>query len=603
MKRFWIHSRLGLLVGIAAILCTACEEEKTPEPVGPVDAYPARMEQLAQEGSLLRGVTRQEGTYTFRFETDTLQVPESEIAAIEEKPEEWKTRLTFADRSTLELPSLGSSLRLTNEMIKINPTGYAPLSARLTCSFPVEGCLKVRIKGKQGAAGDLTHLFPKYGYTHQEYIHGFYDNYANTLYITLTDKQGNERLTDSLTVVTPDIGLASQLPKITAVLSQPEKMEPGLTLVNFLGDNEYDTHRPFMIDADGDVRWVLLLKGHPEIGNITAHTGLKRLPNGHFYCGDVKTSRILEFDMAGNLAHAWSLKAHGYTFHHDVTVMPNGHFLATVTKDNSVNAEGTPTIFDYVVEIEPENGGLVKEWDLKKSLDSRRTTLVPAGDTVAVGGNWAHANAVDYSADDDCLIVSCRYQGIVKLTRANQVVWLLSPHKGWNNAGTLLKPKDASGNWITDPAVLAGETQRDDFDWCWGPHDPVWMPNGHLLVFDNGFFRQYEDIDLYSPRGYSRAVEYEINDAEKSIRQVWQYGKERGRVCYGVAVSSVQPLEKTGHILFSPGVGTPNANGIGGKIIEVDYQTKEVVYEAHLSTPNYLVFHRATRLPLYPDGF
>lgn len=581
---------------------TACEDEKTPAPEKPAGDYPARLEQLAQAGSLLLHVTQQAGTYTLCFETDTVHVPESEITALEEKPDEWKTRLTFADRSTVEIPALGSSLHLTDDMIKINPTGYAPLSARLTCSFPVEGCLKVCVKGKQGRVGDLSHRFPKYGYTHQEYIHGLYDNYANTLYITLTDKQGNERLTDSLTVVTPDIGLPSQLPAMKAVVSQPEKMEPGVTLVNFLGDNEYDTHRPYMIDAEGEVRWALLLKGHPEIGNITAHTGLKRLPNGHFYCGDVKTGRILEFDMVGNLARQWSLKAHGYTFHHDVTAMPNGHFLATVSKDNSVNAEGKTTIFDYIVEIEPENGALVKEWDLKKSLDARRTALVPAGDTVAVGGNWAHANAVVYSPDDDCLIVSCRYQGLVKLSRDNQVVWLLSPHKGWSNAGALLRPKDASGAWIADPAVLAGEAACDDFDWCWGPHDPVWMPDGHLLVFDNGFFRQYEDIDLYSAKGYSRAVEYEINEADKSIRQVWQYGKERGRACYGVAISSVQPLEQTGHVLFCPGVGTPNVNGVGGKIIEVDYQTKEVTYEVHLSTPNYLVFHRATRLPLYPDG-
>lgn len=602
MKRFWLHLCFGLAAGLTASLWTACEDEKVAEPEKPAGEYPARLEQLAGAGSLLLHVTQQGGMYTLCFETDTLHVPESQLTALEEKPDEWKTCFTFADRSTVEIPTLGSSLGLTDEMIKINPTGYAPLSARLTCSFPVEGCLKVCVKGKQGRAGDLSHRFPKYGYTHQEYIHGLYDNYANTLYITLTDKQGRERLTDSLTVVTPDVGLPSQLPAMKAVVSQPEKMEPGVTLVNFLGDNEYDTHRPYMIDAEGEVRWALLLKGHPEMGNITAHTGLKRLPNGHFYCGDVKSGRILEFDMVGNLAHQWSLKAHGYTFHHDVTVMPNGHFLATVSKDNSVNAEGKATIFDYIVEIEPENGGLVKEWDLKKSLDEKRTALVPAGDTIAVGGNWAHANAVVYSPDDDCLIVSCRYQGIVKLNRSNQVVWLLSPHKGWNNPGTLLKPKDASGGWITDPAVIAGEAARDDFDWCWGPHDPVLLPDGHLWVFDNGFFRQYEDIDLYSPRGYSRAVEYEINEAEKSVRQVWQYGRERGRVCYGVAISSVQPLAETNHVLFSPGVGTPNVNGVGGKIIEVDYPTKEVVYEVHLSTPNYLVFHRATRLPLYPDG-
>ena len=167
----------------------------------------------------------------------------------------------------------------------------------------------------------------------------------------------------------------------------------------------------------------------------------------------------------------------------------------------------------------------------------------------------------------------------------------------------MLTPLDTNGASITDKEVLDGKTYHEDFDWVWGAHCPVILDNGHILIFDNGYHRRHEEIDLHSQVGYSRAVEFEINEKNKTVRQIWEYGhKEQGRRCYSVALSSVQYLPQTNHILFGPGVGTPNVNGAGGKIIEIDYKTKEVVYEVHISRPDYLVFHRVNRISLYPEN-
>ena len=69
-----------------------------------------------------------------------------------------------------------------------------------------------------------------------------------------------------------------------------------------------------------------------------------------------------------------------------------------------------------------------------------------------------------------------------------------------------------------------------------------------------------------------------------------------------MGVSSTQYLPETDHVLFCPGVGTPTVNGLGGRVIEVDYKTKEVISEIHFSVPNYLAFHRAKRISLYPEN-
>ncbi|MEG0462488.1 aryl-sulfate sulfotransferase [Bacteroides sp.] len=584
-------------------LFTACSNENDGSS-DHTEEYNA-IQQVINEGNLLLHTEEQGGQTIFTFENREVTIPTETIETIREDVENWKTILTLVNKSELNIPTLGKSLHLTSKNIQVNPTGYAPLSAQLTISFPVEGKLKVCIKGKNGHQNDLSHLFSKIGYNHQEYIHGLYPNCENKIYITFTDKNGKERLTDSVTVTTttPDDLVPDFFAKIQVKTSHPDQMEPGLTIVQDMGGGEYDAHRPYMLDSDGDVRWYLWLRNHPEL-NISAHTGFKRLRNGNFLSGDSKTGNLFEFDMVGNLIKKWNIKGKGYTFHHEVTEMPNGNLLAAVTKDNHKNSLGEYTKFDFIIEVNRESGEIVTEWDLNKSLDSTRDALISIQEAEGFKQNWAHSNAVLYSPEDDCIIVSNRYQGLIKLTRDNKLNWFLTPHRGTQKLQyALLTPLDQSGQKIVDADVLDGNKEHPDFDWEWGGHCPVFLPNGHILLFDNGYRRRHKEIDLYGTEGYSRAVEYAIDAKNMTVKQVWEYGHhERGRNCYAVALSSVQYLPQKDHVLFGPGVGTPNLNGGGGKIVEVDRKTKEVVYEVHLSRPGYMVFHRVERIPLYPDN-
>ncbi len=591
---------LGLF--LLFISLSSCREEDPGKL--PFIAEKERLNEVVGSNDLFVRAAQSAGMYTLHFEHATVELPEAMVSHLDINKTDWKSTIHFSDQSTLELPTLGDTLTHVVKKVKLDPSGYCPLAAELQLSFPVGGRVRIIVEGKHGKQGDMEHLFIPDGPNQVLQVFGLYPGYQNRLTIILTDKEGRERARTTQEITTQSLEYIT-LPKIKVTTSHPEQMEPGVTLVNYLGDNEFDTHRPFMIDAEGEIRWLYSLKTHPLIGNITAHVGLQRMKNGNFLFGDVKTGRIIEADMLGEVKKSWNIRELGYEFHHEVTEMPNGNLLICVTEHESYLKNGEHSIYDVIIELDRETGKIVTKWDLKESLDeSMYGTFCTEADKNRQ--NWAHNNAVLYAEKDDCIIICTRYQGLAKLDRTNRLKWLLSPHRRWSDngfSGYLLDPLDASGNKIADEKLKRGEVNRDDFDWPWGAHCPVFMPNGNLLVFDNGYYRQYEDINLYGPKGYSRAVEYQINESQKTIRQVWQYGKERGRSCYGVAVSSVQYLPQTGNVLFCPGVGTPNVNGIGGKVIEVRKDTKEVVYEAHLSTPAFLVFHRATRMPLYPENY
>ena len=163
-------------------------------------------------------------------------------------------------------------------------------------------------------------------------------------------------------------------------------------------------------------------------------------------------------------------------------------------------------------------------------------------------------------------------------------------------APMLLTPLDAAGQSITDRLVLDGDATHPDFEWNWYQHAPKVLPNGHVLLFDNGDNRNF----VSGPR-YSRAVEFEINATRRTVRQVWAYGKSNGAATYSRIVSDVDFLPGANHVIVSPGA---IVNGAGtGKVIELDYPTQEVLFQATLTPPNTfftITFHRTERLPLYP---
>lgn len=594
------HKKLPGMLLCLVVLIVSCSRKQEDLPIE-IKSKEA-IQKLVDGGRLLNDFSKNGDTYVLNFESQALQVPVQEIAKIVADASRWKTLITFSNGQILEIPSKGGALDFIIEDIRVNPSGYNPLAAMVAVNLPAYGKIRVTVKGKNGPSGNITHLCQGMTPKQNIPIFGLYPNYNNQVDLTFTDSAGNERGTTQVHIQTT--GLPEAFPDQNLVTSMPQKMEPGVNLVSYTGESEIDLSVPYMVDCNGDLRWVLLLKTSPELNKLATSIGLKRTKKGTFIAGDQNGNRLVELDMFGNLLRQWDILKLGYIFHHEITEAQNGNFLVTVTKANAKLANGLPRINDVIIEFDPLNGTVVKEWDLVNIVDSSRV-LPPDGVTQAQYGqtatNWAHNNSVNEMGND--ILVTMRYQGIFCLNRAGKLRWIISPHKNWGAAYQpyLLTPVDVNGTVLNTDAVKKGEVATSGFDWAWGPHTPVVIAQDHIMVFDNGYNRNWISNWTASGSNFSRVVEYKIDESKKTVQQVWSYGKERGEPCFSPAMSGVQYLSQTKNVLFCPGMNIQMTKGKGGRIVEVNPTTKEVVYEIELTASSGTGFHRVTRMPLYPD--
>lgn len=557
-----------------------------------------------KDGELLLDVTKKVDEYIFNFEKGSVNIPLADISKIEPELARWRTDLTFSDGSKLVVPTKGTSLDYIIEKIKLNPSGYNPLAAMVDVWLPTYGRVKVTVKGKNGAAGAITHLCHTDIPRQSVPVLGLYPDHDNVIDLIFTDREGNERGKTTIHIQTAALSL-QDFPRWKIVKAQAGKMEPGVNLVHYPGQSEADVSLPYIIDQEGELRWLLQLKSSPELKRLSYSIGLKRTKSGTFIAGDQAQQRLVEIDMFGNLKREWDLAKLGFGFHHEITEAANGNFLITVTKTAARLVNGEPRINDFIVELNPQTGSLVNEWDLAAQLDTTRY-VKPDGITPPAfsqtANNWAHNNSIAEIGND--LLATLRYQGIVRFNHAGQTQWMISPHKFWgaNYQSLLLKPIAEDGTVITDPAVINGDASIAGFDWPWGPHTPVALSEDRILVFDNGYNRSWIPNFGTGVNNYSRVVEYKIDAAKKTVQQLWSYGKERGANAFSQALSGVQYLPQTGNILFFPGMGVKTSIGTGGRVMEIDPKTKEVLFELEIATGSGTAFHRVTRIPLYPTN-
>lgn len=495
-------------------------------------------------------------------------------------------------------PVIAVDFTISPDSVKLNPYGYAPLSALVSFSSPVSGKTAIIVKGRNGVASDIEHVFSDDGSYHSIPVVGLYADTLNTVYIRLINNNGDTLAKSTVNIETGP--LPANMPTIVQDVLPPGQAEPGVNLVsNFsagvpLVYTPGSPQIPLLVDNYGDIRWLLDFTTHPDLKALFYDNGLKRLRNGNFYFGDWWSNKIYEVDLLGQVVNSWNFAGTGFVFHHEVREKPDGNFIVSVTKKDA------GTIEDFIIELDRQAHSIKTVWDLKESLDRERTAWA---DGFYSYSDWMHVNAVLYDSTDNTIVVSGRHQGVAKLTFDNKVKWILSPHRGWGRSGKgedmhqfLLNPLDAAGNKITDSAVLDGSANHPDFEWCWYQHTPIALPNGNYMFFDNGSVRNYTE----TVSKYSRAVEYKIDPVNMTIQQVWQYGKERGLETFSLIVSSVQYLPNTNHVLFGSGFRVQNANGIGGKVVEIDYATKQVVSQLSFSAANQWGFHQVQRISAYP---
>jgi arylsulfate sulfotransferase len=450
-------------------------------------------------------------------------------------------------------------------VVTLNPFDIAPLGASVSFTTKTPCAVEVRVLGDVS----LKRSYDTLKLEHQVPVIGLYPDRQNEVLLTVIDQQSNFYQT-TLTIQTG--ALPDFLPDVEILVANEAAMEPGWTLSEVgLGEGSTFRPTPIIYDHTGTIRWFMDLD---FLGGLVFP--IKQLRNGNMLIS--RADKVYEYSLIGERLRTWNIP--GNIQHHEILEKPNGNLIIAVNKPNLTTVE------DHIIEIDRQSGTIVNEWDMRQILDVDRLDLVP--DPV----DWFHMNAIFYDEIDDCLIISGRNQGVVKVTSNNLLVWILAPHRGWGRAGLdgnghetsdyLLTAIDASGQAYSD-SVQLGAHKAEDFDWVWGQHAPLILPNGNVFIFDNGFNRLFGN-DMDAP--YSRGVEYEIDKVNMTVRQVWQYGRERGAEMFSPIISDVDYHLETTNRMISSGICEADPGPGYARIVEVTYPDKQVVFEAKLSFKN-----------------
>jgi hypothetical protein len=162
----------------------------------------------------------------------------------------------------------------------------------------------------------------------------------------------------------------------------------------------------------------------------------------------------------------------------------------------------------------PVDGGVIQRFDAAGNLifEWRGVDHYDILDGVAfyVAGqalDFQHANSIDIDSNGNYLLSNRSLSEITKINGATgDIIWRFG---GLHNQYTL----------VNDSLGFSCQ------------HYARWLPNGHMLMFDNGNFH---------PDGQSRAVEYAMDETNFTATRVWQF--YHTPAIYSQAMGSVQRL-------------------------------------------------------------
>lgn len=465
----------------------------------------------------------------------------------------------------------GGNYTAEHPYVVVNPYFVNPLTALLLFNTEKEEAVTLTVKGKE-AAGDITHTFPKAKEQILPVL-GLYPEYDNTVVITLEDGTAY-----NVTVTTEKI---ENMPyQADYINTTSDYMNGQLMFVTPAGDSLAGGY-----DYRGDCRWHLVepfIFDMKPAANGRILIGSNRLLNMPYY-----TAGVCEMDLVGKIYTEYRIPG-GY--HHDQFEMEDGNLLILTQEKNAATAE------DMCVLVDRGSGEIIKSWDYKKVLPQE----------AAKSGSWSehdwfHNNAVWYDKRTNSLTLSGRHQdAVINIDfETGELNWIIGDPEGW--------PEDMVSRYFFTPA---GE---GDFDWQYEQHACMMLPDGDIMMFDNGHWRSKNKEHYRLNRdNFSRGVRYHIDTEKMTIEQVWQFGKERKNDFFSSYISNVEYYRDGYYLVHSGGMGynhgvtceeLPVYMNLEDpecvlKSITVEIMDGELMYEMHLPS-NY---YRAEKMSLYREG-
>lgn len=458
-----------------------------------------------------------------KIEPDTYAVTSGDILSEQKNVSEKLETLSISGEYTIKSP-----------FITVDPYGISPLSAIASFKTSRAASITVEVQSKNGAA-NVVNEFETVSTEHQIPIYGLYENEATNVKLTANYQDGTS---ETSTISVTGNSLPADFVAVGVEKADATQMADGWTFIMAGSLQGY----VYAIDETGAVRWMLSEKG------LGAASSLLPLSNGNYLIGGDKSFgqyykyNLFELNMTGQMINEYLVNG----YHHDAQELPNGNLLIL---SNNVNGD---VVEDTMYEIERSTGAILRTWDLNSYFNvgnynnagQHVSDLNYGSDT----HDWLHTNGMEYDESTNSVLISARHQDAVfsMSLETGDINWILS------------NPDDLWSEYLKEKLL---KPTGDNFEWQYGQHNISLLPNGDIMMFDNGDYRSKNtDEVLPATQGYSRAVVYRIDKENMTVSQVWQFGKELGSAPMAAYVSSSQYLGEN-HYLIDFGGIVKDSNG------------------------------------------
>lgn len=380
----------------------------------------------------------------------------------------------------------------------------------------------------------------------------------------ITDKNGKTHTAKNiLSYTTPALPSGDmEFPRIE-ITGNEEKLNEELIFfnprrrvpLNMPNANKFNTSFGMLaiVSKAGEVLWYYLTDSRISDFDL--------LPNGNLSYM-TQDSRICEIDFSGKILKQWyasrrpegkmdgAIPVDAQTFHHDVSILPNGNRLVCSTeiqeidnyytseRDKAAPRKRQKVMGDVILEFTPK-GEVVHRWSSFDEMPVMRIGYETFSNYWGRRGfpgviDWSHANAVVPLPEEDAYLVNYRYQSaMIKVDKnKGKIEWIFAEPSGW-------------GAELQDKLLKIPED-----GWNWHQHSPRYTQSGNLLFFNNNNY-QARPFDAVAPllESPSHAVEYKINASDLTVEKVWDSRNDAIPPVVSIAMGRVSELPETGNVL------------------------------------------------------
>jgi len=421
---------------------------------------------------------------------------------------------------------------------------------------------------------------------------------------------------------TPPLPSDSQEWPTIEVTRAAEGVEPGIRIVSV---RRRTPGRPHLITRQERAfteNWGLLL-GLDDDGEVVWYysspsriAGVAPLSNGNIFF-HMEDFHSVEIDLLGNVVREFfpehrpegpipnATAIRGiHTLHHQPHETERGTFLAFsanprrvenyYTSETDISApRRTQTVMgDTVIEFDAD-GRVVWSWNAFDYLDVFRIGFDTVGPYWWVRGfpgalDWTHGNGVIDDPRNNSVVFSLKHQdAIISVDRSTgQIRWILGDPSDW-------------------PASLQSRLLRPvgPLRWPYHAHNPTITSRGTYLLYDNGQWgaRPFTNVrPLTANEAFSRAVEFEVDEQNMTVREVWSSATNRtSDTCHAPGMGDARELPRTGNIFVVDAVCMDDSVPLTydsqdfsrrhisetyqfGRVREYSYDTSRPLWEARL---------------------